>query len=632
MEHKDLQKKDFRLFEEFPPVSPGEWKEKIIQDLHGADYEKKLVWNTNEGFKIKPFYVEDDLSDLEYLNVFPDEFPFTRSSGKYTNSWKIRQDVRVDDLEAANQKVLDILMKGVDSIGFIMDTDRTYTYEDMDLLFRNIFAESIEINFICGGKAFSILEIILDLVKRYNRDLNKITGSVDYDPLGELSVKGIVPRNDCYEQCKKLIQIAEHLPHFRLITVHGKYFHNAGASIVEELAFSLAQGVEYLSQLTEKELSVNQVSPRIKFIFAAGSNYFMEIAKLRAARMLWAHIVKAFGAHSPEVCKMFIHTENSRWNKTIYDPYVNMLRTTTETMSTLIGGTDSHTVLPFNAVYEDPTVFSERIARNQQLLLREESYLDKVIDPAAGSYYIENLTDQISEKAWELFLKVEEKGGYVEAFRQGYIQDVIEQTSTKRDIDLAKRKEVLLGTNQYPNSEEIFDRSIPLVTDKSDTESEEIRVLRPYRGAMAFERLRLATEAYSKVNKRPTVFMLTVGNKGMRRARAQFASNFFACAGFRIIDNTGFKTVEQGIEAAREAEASIVVICSSDEEYIKVAPAIFRALGNNAIIVVAGYPADSLEQLKKEGISHFIHAGSNVLESLEQFMKELEIPPGLDLH
>ena len=324
---------------------------------------------------------------------------------------------------------------------------------------------------------------------------------------------------------------------------------------------------------------------------------------------------------------MFIHGETSDWNKTVYDPYVNMLRTQTEAMSSVLGGLDSYTVKPFNSVYEDTTEFSERIARNQQLLLKEESHFGKIADPAAGSYYIESLTESISEEAWKLFLDVQEKGGYLAAFKAGFVQETIKATAQKRDMAVATRKENFLGTNQFPNFGEVAEKEMDaalFVAEDKTAEDAICETLKPYRGAQAFEAMRYKTDVYAKENGRPKVMMFPMGNLNMRKARAQFACNFFACAGFDVEDHNGFETVEEGVNFVTEKNAKIVVVCSSDDEYATIVPEVFEALKGKATVVVAGAPACA-EELKAKGIENFINVKSNVLETLKAYQAKLGI-------
>lgn len=619
-----------KLFEEFPPVSTQEWEDMIKRDLKGADYERKLVWKTIEGFNVRPYYRAEDLEKISYLKVYPGDFPFLRSGRKSENNWFTRQDIKVENIREANKKALDILMKGVDSLGWIMDEDKSPQLDEIEQLMENIYAQMVEVNFVCGQQAPEVLSIYLELVKKYNRDLQKIHGSVDFDPVGRLVKTGNFYRDEAadFDTCAQIIGASKHVPHFRTLAVKGYLFRNAGSSIVEELAFAMAYGNEYLSRLTGKGLSVDDIAPNIKFHFGVGSNYFMEIAKIRAARLLWAKIVNAYGPSDAELTRTHIHSITNDWNKTLYDPYVNMLRTTTEAMSAIIGGTNSLTVQPFDAVFREPSVISERIARNQQLVLREESYLDKIVDPAAGSYYIETLTDSIAEQAWKYFLEIDDAGGFVAAFMKGDIQKKINQTAQKRQTAIANRKEILVGTNQYPNFSEYLDESVEdavMETDHCQTDDSLAEPLKICRGAQPFEKLRAATDKFARNAKRPNVFMFTYGNLAMRRARAQFSGNFFACAGYLITDNNGFDTVDAGVEAALAARADIVVVCAADDDYPVIAPEIREKIGDNAIVVIAGYPKDSIDELRQKGLRHFIHIKSNVLETLNEFQRLLGI-------
>lgn len=618
------------LFNGFPAISTDEWEKVIEKDLKGADYEKKLVWKTEQGFSVKPYYREEDLENLAGRNALPGEFPFIRGNKAKGNDWYIRQNIKATNMESANKRALDILMKGINSLGFMLDDKKEYTKDDIDGLCRNIFAEIVELNFVCGRQAENIAGIFYELVQQYNRDFGKVHGSVNYDPLGRLIMKGNYydSISDDFDRCKRMIEGTANLPHFTVITVNGRNFHHAGSSIVQELAFSLAAGVEYLTQLTERGLSVDNIAPAMRFNFSVGPNYFMEMAKIRAARHLWASIVKAYGPSSDDIARMSLHTETASWNITVYDPYVNMLRTTTESMSSVIAGVDSHIVKPFDSAFSKPDEFSERIARNQQLLLKEEAYLDRVADPAAGSYYIETLTDSMIREAWELFLEVEAKGGYIEAVKSAFIQEKVKENAESLKKGVATRKNSLLGTNQFPNFTEKVENYIPAEVFRPTDFTEEgaiVETLKPFRGAQPFEKLRKKTDDYARENKRPSVFMFAYGKLNMRIARAQFASNFFAVAGFELIDNLGFKSIEEGVNAAIDSKAEIVVLCSSDEEYAELAPPVFEALKDKAVVVVAGYPKNILDALQKAGVEHFIHMKSNVLENLQEFQRMLKI-------
>jgi methylmalonyl-CoA mutase len=476
---------------------------------------------------------------------------------------------------------------------------------------------------VCPCKNCNLTENFARLIKEGPWDSKKIVASVANDPFGKLLLSGkydVCCEGTAMARLKSIVEANADLPKLRTIAVNGRVFGNSGASVVQELAFSLAQGAQYLEHLTEMGLSVDQVASNIKFNLSIGNNYFMEIAKLRAGRLLWAQIVKVFGAEKDCSARMVVHAETASYNKTVYDSYTNLLRTQTEAMSAALGGAHSVTVLPFDAIYQTPTAISERIARNQQILLKEESYIDKIADPAGGSYYIENLTSAVAEQAWKLFLEVQEKGGFVAAIKEGFIQKQVKEMASRRDQNIALRRENLLGVNQFPNFGEVIKTELPVSVFKPvdmTEEDAEIETLKPYRGGAAFEALRYKTDQYALTNGRPMAFMLTIGNLAMRKARAQFACNFFAVAGFDVLDNNGFASVDEGLAAARAANAKIVVVCSSDDEYAGIVPELAGKL-NGEILVVAGNPACRPE-LEAAGVMNFIHVRTNLLDELFKF-------------
>ncbi len=616
------ENKETKLFTEFPPVSTRQWEEVIQKDLKGADYEKKLVWRTMEGIKVNPYYRAEDLGKIGFLKTDPGCFPYVRGV-KANNNWQVRQTIRVEEPSQANARALDVLMKGAESLGFVIGNGE-FSSEDLDTLLRGIELKYISLDF-SGCAVEKVAGLFIDKIKRENYGAEEVRASFDIDPiLKKFSLKGefgcCPDGGRCIGRIKELIERAAPYKRLRFVGVNGLLFGNSGSTIVQELAFTLAAGHEYVVKLMEAGLGVDQAAPALKFNLSVSSNYFMEIAKFRAGRMLWANIMKPYNPVRGCSSKMIVHAVTSRWNMTVYDPYVNMLRGTTEAMSASLAGVDSLEVLPFDAVYEKPTEFSTRIARNVQLLLKEESHFDQVVDPAGGSYYIENLTASIAEQAWNLFLEVENKGGYIAAFNEGFIQSQVNDSADKKRKNLATRRETLLGTNQYPN----FLETAPERTeDPCGCQSAEPgkNVLRPFRGSEEFENLRMAVD---RSGKQPTAFMLTVGNLAFCRARAQFSGNFFGCAGIRPIDNIRFDSVEEGVKAALEAKADIVVICSSDDEYATYAPEAFQLLEGKAIFVVAGDPACRPE-LEAAGIKNYIHVRSNVLDTLKGYVKELGI-------
>lgn len=607
-----------KLFDQFPPVSTEQWRAKVEVDLKGADFNKKLVWRTNEGFNVQPMYRAEDIKDLKTTDSLPGEYPFVRGT-RTDNDWAIRQEIAVECPKEANEKAKDILTKGITSIGFnLHDVDD----DTVKTLLDGIDITKVEINFnSCPKKALSLATSLVKYVKDANAT-ETFKGSIGFDPFKRLLKHG-KDFAGIKDLAVELVKAVADVKGLRVLAVNSDKLCNAGAYIYQELGYALSWGNEWMNLLTEAGVDATEAACRIKFNMGISSNYFMEIAKFRAARMLWAQIVKQYQPKCECAAKMMVHATTSEFNQTIYDAHVNLLRSQTESMSAALAGVDSITVTPFDKQFKTPDDFSERIARNQQLLLKEESHLDKIVDPAGGSYYVETLTVSIANEAWKLFLEIEDKGGFYAALKDGSVQAAVNESCDKRHTDVARRKESLLGTNQFPNFNEMAKDKIECTEHKCGCAHEDIEdaveSLKSKRAASDFEDLRLATE---NSGKRPKVFMLTIGNLAMRLARSQFSSNFFACAGYEIIDNLGFESVQQGIDAAIEKKADIVVLCSSDDEYADFAPEAYKILNGRVEFVVAGAPACS-EDLQKLGITNFVNVKSNVLETLKAFNAKL---------
>ncbi|MFA5971848.1 MAG: methylmalonyl-CoA mutase family protein [Lentimicrobiaceae bacterium] len=638
-----------KLFGTFPPVSTSDWEAHIMQDLKGAGYQKKLIWKTSEGFDVKPYYRDEDIRGLGNINSAPGEYPFIRGNQALSNNWEIRQDIETDDESEANLLAIDAIKRGATGIGMV--ASELESENDVQQLLKGINPTEVAIHFGAAPSYLALIKIVASHAKSQKLPIAKLRGSFDFDPISYLLLNGDFWKSEKYDlaQVASMVKLGKELmPAMKVINVNGHYFNSAGATMVQELGFSLASGNEYLVLATAAGIPVDDAALRMMFSFGIGSNYFMEIARLRAARLLWAKIVEQYQPIDSSSMQMHIHSNTSAWNKTLFDPYVNLLRSTTEAMSAIIGGTQSLNILPFDTFYKDPDEFSNRLARNQQIILKEEVYLDKVIDPAAGSYYIENLTQLIAEAAWKVFLQIEEKGGMVEAVKSGFVQDLVKKSAGLRLDDIANRRLIQLGTNQHPNpeeqmlekihfaeedemlEEEIYaDEEMEVDEDDEDDEPTTYKKLVLFGGSDAFDQLRLATEQFvADGNKKPAVFLFNIGNLALRKARAMFSTNFFGCAGYEIIDNSGFESIEEGVKAAKASKAEIVVICSSDDEYATLVPEIAKKLktANKELnLVVAGYPKEIMDSLKQAGVNEFIHVRSNLLQTLESFQEKLGV-------
>lgn len=608
-------KPTFRLFEEFPEISTEQWEAKILEDLKGADYQR-LIWKTADGLQLKPYYRQEDLEQLTHMQASWGYNEFARNL-KGNNEWEISQIVQEHDPRKANLLALAALGKGAESVEF--DARNILAAEDLQLLLKDLSVATTPLHF-SNSPCFPDLLQWLDGLSP-----NGIKGSLGYDPLGHYALYEYFPSGKTRElevAAELIIAAAKHSG-MRVIQVSGNHFSNAGASIVQELAFALAQGHEYLHQLLQQGIAVEATAKHMGFTFGIGSDYFPEMARLRAARILWAKILDQYGLSDRQSMVMQIHAVTSPYNKTIYDPFVNMLRTTSEAMSAALGGADRITVLPFDSSFKRPDEFSERISRNLQQILKHEAYFNKVADVPGGSYYIENLTNAIASEAWKQFQQIEQMGGFLSCVESGFIKQAVRSASEKRQAEVAQRKQVFVGVNQYPNpDEEMLEKLQPV----ADTTA--IAELKPARATQQLEALRLAVENHKKKGfKAPEVFLLTFGNAAMRKARADFATGFFSVAGYRILNHKGFASPQEGATAAAKAEAPIVVFCSSDEEYAGIAPAIahIKKTAPKTIIIVAGYPKEMVRQLEQDGVDYFIHLRANLYDALSRFNEILGI-------
>jgi len=406
------------LFKDFEAVSSKAWKQKIQFDLKGADYNETLIWKTNEDINVKPFYHADEFKALPEV-----------SKSKATD-FKISQAINVTDAKISNLKALDAIKRGAESIIFNIESESISLKE----LFQNIDLDVTSIDLKCNF-------LSVDFIKKVPQASSI---NIQTDIIGQLAKTGNWYKNlnADYSEFEKIVKISNQL------SIDSALYQNAGATIVQQLAYSLAHANEYLNYLDNKRSSEAKQSLQVTFSIAVGTNYFFEIAKIRALRQLWSILASEYGVN--DSCKI-IATPSNR-NKTIYDYNINMLRTTTECMSAILGGADVICNAPYDALFHNSNEFGERIARNQLLILKNESYFDKVNNPADGSYYIESITKQLAEKALDLFKNIEANAGFLSQLKEGTIQRKIKESAIKEQSDFDTKKLVLLGTNKHPNS------------------------------------------------------------------------------------------------------------------------------------------------------------------------------------
>ncbi len=606
-----------QLFTDFPEITTSMWEEKIKADLKGADYQKKLVWKNDENIPVKPYYRQEDLENLDYLEGLG---TLKHPSGT-PNGWIICQNLTVGkDINASNKRMKTALKGGAQAIRISLKGTGAPSQAMLEELLKDIHLGETELHFSGCLAADALYNSLVALARAKGVDPKHLHGSLGADPLGKMIESGIPIAS--LENIGSLVEkVHKNSPDLKVIEVQGALIQNAGASLVEELAFSMAMASDYMAILTSKGIDPVTAQNTLQLVLSSGSNYFMEIAKIRAARILWIKIAEAYSI-DPARALINIHSISSEWNMTLYDPHVNMLRGTTEAMSSILGGADLVSVLPYDHPYGKGSEFSDRIARNVQIILREEVHFDQVADPASGSYYIENLTDSLAEKAWNLFCEVESKGGFKKDFEAGRIQEKVLSSRNKKAERSASGRGRILGTNAFPNfNEMILDQlDAGLQSAVADESKTTLIPLRPFRLSSLFEEIRLQTE---RSKKRPRVLLFKHGNPAWMTARATFAGNFFACAGYEIVDQSPFSTVEEGVAFSKSEHFDVVVLCSSDDAYGEIAPVVQEALKEKSIVVVAGHPAESIEELRTAGIEHFIHMKSKLLETLATFNKQL---------
>jgi methylmalonyl-CoA mutase len=440
-----------KLFTDFNGTTASSWKEQIVKDLKGIDFSQ-LTWHTHNGISVNPFYSSEDLTQ--------------KANPVFTNSdWDICEQITVTDEKEANARALTALKGGASGVAF-------YIHKKIDTvtLIKNISLEHIYSQFFISNDALHVLADLKNYYGKINPLENKIKCFVNIDPICLFAYYG-----EWHDGEQKDLSVLEQLVH---VPVNVSLYEEAGASTVNELAFGLAHTNEYFNYLTEKKQLLNRV---LHFTFSVGPDFFTEIAKLRAFRKLIALLQQQYGTSFP----VHIHVQTALIDKSMLDMNNNMLRTTTEAMSAVIGGANSLCVLPFNEGFETASEFSARIARNQQHILKDESYLNKVADISAGSYYVESITDALAERAWEQFKSIEAKGGFIACLKNNYIQTLISEGVSTLIHEVKEGKLVLVGVNKFQNKDE----KITLTTSSKTATAlkTDITPIRPIRLAKSFE-------------------------------------------------------------------------------------------------------------------------------------------------
>ena len=650
------KQKETNLFSEFEPVSREEWEKQIKKDLKGADYREKLKWDTLEGLSSLPFYRTDNLEELELYSP-------VSIRANMNSTWKRCELISESDPVQANAELKQSVKGGANAfqiksdiaysegaIGGNMIGTQLQSQEDFNELTAGIDLSEINLFINSGMNTPALLAMI------HNSD-TKIKGAAFFfDPFTYTAEHGREPLPP--EKLNNIISQIAGKNDFKTLCSDGLFYHTTGATITQELGISLAIASEYLARSNEEDLE--RTANSLFFRLSAGPLYFPEIAKFRAARILWANLLDAYGIKNSH--PLHIHAETTPQNQTLADPHNNILRGTTEAMSAVIGGVDSLTIQPFDSRFKSTNSFSSRIARNIHHIIAEEAHFSKVYDPASGSYYVEQLTEEIAKKSWEFFQLIEKQGGFLKALKNRIIQSEIETSRDSKLQAYASGKRTLVGTNNYPNSDEKIANpvittdftNVLKTTDHSpsidsvnliESLSENLQKnqfvgdlfgsylepqktfytsLEPFRAAETFESIRHRTQEYTEsTNLEPSVQLVPIGNKKWRKLRSTFASNMMGCAGFNIDSPIGFESIESASEKFSSDNSDIYVLCGADEEYPELIKPFCEKFGKKGTLLLAGNPKDKEAEFRSFGIDHFIYSGMNIPKTLSEIQDQI---------
>ncbi|MCH1626648.1 methylmalonyl-CoA mutase family protein [Ferdinandcohnia quinoae] len=632
----------------FPPVDYETWKKETEKSLKGKSFEQ-LHTNTYENIALKPIYTKEDIQNLPHVKELPGFDSRVRGTHKlgYTlKPWLNSQEIDARSAEELNCKVKHAIANGQSMIHFHLEKNSGLSIkniEDVRSAFDGVPLDSVPLLIHTKSNAVPLLNLLTTYCLEGNLSLQSIEGTVGMDPLGVLAEEGEAPQpiSCLFDRMGDTLTWAKgNGSRIKTIIVSGNPYHNGGANAVQELAFTLATAVEYINELLNRGFNINEITPRMIFFFSVSSNVFMEISKLRAAKILWSTIINALGG-DVETAKMNIHARTSAFTKTANDPFVNMLRSTTEAFTAIIGGIDSLHVSSFDEPIKRSDVFSSRIARNTQFILQEESHLHRVIDPAGGSWYVESLTNELAEKVWELFKEIEAKGGMLQSLKSGFVQDQIFNILNERQKNVNVRNDKIVGVNVYANMNE-KPLDAPLITKETSViqENQEvntgnvtrIKKIPRVRISETFEGLRSAAESYIKqTGERPKVGLINLGAIPSHKPRADFITGFFEAGGFQVIKNDGYETITKAVEGSVALDLTTYVFCGSDETYVEMLEEICKELKRNnpsIRLFVAGRQNKELEHLNQEvGITDYIDRKTDCYSLLYQLQLDMGVRP-----
>ena len=675
-------------FDEFEKPTYEQWQAEVEKALKGGDFHKKMFTKTYEGITLQPIYTPALHGEKIPKGVYPGAGEFlrgTKASGYIKESWGVSQYVDDSLPKDANHASLYETVKGGTIHNIRLDEATRHdqdvqvgasvgvggtsvsTMDDCKQLIDRFNLKENPLYIETGASAAILLGMLAATVKGAKKQTSDLKGLVGADPIGVWVKDGAlhISLDTAFdEMAHTVVWAKEQAPELKTVLVSGDVYANGGANDVQEVAYALATAVCYVRQLAQRNIDIHTIARSMMFTFSMGANFFMEIAKLRALRVLWARIMEAFGAEEADRA-VHVHGRTSAFTKTVYDPYVNLLRNTTQAFSGVVGGLNSLEVSPFDQPIRKSDDFSRRIARNIQVMLQTEFELRQPVDPVGGSWYVETLAAELCEKIWAEFQTIESKGGIIAALKEGYPQAQVKAILDERFKNLAFRNDVAVGNNMYANmTEELLDpkpenqetlrqkrvaqieeylasaepdavvkaqatleagttepgaliglielgalqkltiRQIRKALDAGDIASETIESIAAHRWTEQFEALRMRTENYKQRTKdNVKVFLANMGPIPQHKPRADFSTGFFEVGAFEVIKNDGHETTADAAKAARESGADVVVICSTDDTYPELVPPLAKELKEtmpNVTVILAGAPPKDLEPVYRE--------------------------------
>lgn len=685
------------LLSGFPVHTREDWRKAAEELLKGRSFEKTLITPTYEGFDLQPIYMEDDLLKLNWRDDLPGLGSMVRGmkpEGYLSGDWKISQEMSASTPDTMNAHIHEGLNGGQDELNLWLDMngrrglDPDYDevqsigvcgmslvgVDDLSQVFRDVHLDYISTYWRAGAAPAALAALYFAYAQKAGFRWADLKGCIEADPLHFLVSDEVMPHNleSAFDEMASLLHfVREHSPSMQVIGVQGHAYHNGGASSAQEMGYVLATAVYYLREMVRRGFQASEVVPHMRLCFSIGSQHFVEIAKLRAIRLLWNRILEAFEV-APEDRKLHLHARTGLWNKTVYDPFVNMLRTTNEAFAAIVGGCDSLHVGPFDEIIRETDTFSRRIARNTHAILGGECYLSRVIDPAGGSYAVETLTSQIADKAWLCFQEIEGAGGMVAALKSGIVQNAVEQVRKQKATNIQKRRDSIVGSNIYPlrGEKRLAERRTDYAMvarqqkarvrtlrnqSQQDGELAAVRaaeipsagkmtsaifaavagatlgeIHRAYhirssesfkvdpvpmrRASYDFEVLRERSQKAEKAGQTPQILQLNLGPSRNYRMRADWTSAFFETGGFDVLNENDFADAAAALDACKSGKALVAVITSDDATYAAQAENLAQSIKAECpqiYLLLAGAPGVNEAGWRAAGVDDFVNVKVN---------------------